>query len=61
MSDSEMGITETCSCGATLRISPTFPSFASSAATAWRKDHLHEFPPLAKPERVRIPLARSRA
>ena len=56
-----MSITETCSCGATLRISATFPSFANRAADDWRKNHRHEFPPQPRPERVHIPLARRRA
>lgn len=58
----DMGITETCSCGATLRITPVeYPSYATNAASDWRKEHRHEFPPAAKPVRVRIPLARGRA
>lgn len=61
MSNSDFSIIEACSCGATLSISTGYHAYVTSEASAWRKDHRHESPPIAKPERTRIPLARSRA
>ena len=61
MSGNDMSLKETCACGATLSIVVAWSSYATNEAAAWRKNHRHEFPPLAKPARVRIPLARRRA
>lgn len=54
-------LTETCACGATFGYLGEWSSDAHSAADKWRKGHRHEFPPVLKPARVHLPLARRRA
>jgi hypothetical protein len=44
---SRADITETCSCGATLRVVMDSLNYAQDTADKWRRDHRHEFPPTA--------------
>lgn len=45
-----LDLTETCSCGASLRLSGTRASDVAIAAGTWRKNHHHDFPPTLIPE-----------